>query len=65
MILVPVRDQDGPQISQALPHVANIRNDEVDPALPFLRELAPAVDDDEIVPVLDGGHVFADLVQPP
>src|SRR5215212_682176 len=65
MILVSVRDQDGPQIPQALPHVADIRNDEVNAALPFLRELAAAVDDDEVVPVLDGRHVLADLADSP
>src|SRR5918995_1600233 len=61
VILVAMGNGDAPQLRQAVLDVADIRDDQVDAALPFLGKLTSGVDDDHVVPVLDGHHALADL----
>ncbi len=64
VVLMAMSDDDGPQIPQPLADVADVGDDQVDPALLLLRELAAAVQQDQILSVLDGGHILADLSDP-
>src|SRR5881275_1150355 len=53
-------------VVEAVLHVAQIRQDQVDPGLIVRREQHPAVDDQEPVEMLENGHVapdFADSTQ--
>jgi hypothetical protein len=61
---MPVRDQNRAEIPPLLPNVANVRDDQIDPALPLLGELATGVEQDEIIAILDRGHILADLADP-
>ena len=61
MVLVPMGDQDGPKVCPAFLDVGDVGDDEVDTALLFLGELAAAIEHDEVVLVLDDGHVLADF----
>ena len=64
VVLVAVGDDDRPQVAQPLLDVADVGDDQVDSALLLLRELAAAVEQDQVALVLDGGHVLADLADP-
>jgi hypothetical protein len=61
MVLVAVGDHDRAQVGEALLDVGHVRDDQVDPALLLFRELAAAVEQDDIPPVLDERHVLADF----
>ena len=63
MVLVPVGDQDGANLLEPFHQIRNVGDDQVNPKHTFFRELDPAVDDNDIVIVLQGHHVFANLPQ--
>ena len=64
MVLVPVRDAHAADAVPVLFEVGHVGDDHVDPRHLLVRKDQPAVDDEDIVPVLDDGHVFADLSHP-
>src|SRR5215207_923698 len=61
MVFVAMRNSDAAQLRQSVLDVADIRDDQVDAPLPFFGELPPGVDDDHVIPELDGHHALADL----
>ena len=61
VILVGVGDQEGPDLLPVLAQVGHVRDDEVDPEHLLVGEHEPAVDDDDVVAVLEDVHVLADL----
>ncbi len=61
MVLVTVRQEDAAEVAQPLQDVADVGNEQVDPALLFLGEFATRVEQDDVVAALDGRHVLADL----
>lgn len=61
VILVPVRDEQAADLVFVRDQIADIGDDQIDAGQFFVGESKPRVDDDDIVAVLDGGHVFADL----
>ena len=63
VILVPVRQQHGPDHVLALAQVAEVRQDEVDAEVLVPREGESGVDHDDRVVRLDHGHVLADLTE--
>ena len=65
VVLMAMRNGDAPQLGQSVLHVADVGDDEVDPTLPFLGELASGVDEDHVIPILDGHHALADLADSP
>src|SRR3954451_4170757 len=64
MVLVGVRDEERPDVLLLVAEVRDVRDDEVDPEHLFVREHEPAVDDDDVVAVLEDVHVLADLPHP-
>ena len=63
MILVSVRQKDAADLLLVLFEVGDVRDDQVNAQHIFVRECDAAVHDDDVVAVLDHGHVLADLVQ--
>ncbi len=61
VVFVGVSDQEGPDLFAVLAQVRDVGNDEVDPEHFLVGEHEPAVDDDDIVAVLEDVHVLADL----
>ena len=61
MILVGVSDQEGADLLPVLTQVADVGDDQVDPEHLLIGEHEPAVDDDDVVAVLEDVHVLADL----
>ncbi len=61
MVLVAMSNHDRAQVGEALLDVGHIGDDQVDPALLLFRELAAAIEQDDVPPVLDERHVLADL----
>jgi hypothetical protein len=64
VVLMAVGEEDTAEVAHPLHDEADVRDDEVDPSLLFFRELAAGVEQDDIVPALDRGHVLADLADP-
>ena len=63
VVLVAVRDDDATELLLVLEDVGVVREDEVDAGLSLVWEHETGVDEDHVVPVLEGGHVLADAVQ--
>ena len=63
VILVSVRQKDAADLLLVLFEVGDVRDDQVNAQHIFVRECDAAVHDDDVVAVLDHGHVLADLVQ--
>src|SRR5262245_55751993 len=61
MVFVAMRDHDAAEFADAVLDVANVGNDQVNPALPFFGKLATGVDDDEVSIMFDHQHALADL----
>ena len=61
MVFMPVREENAADLVFILDEIGDIGEDEVDARHLFGREDDARVDDDDVVPVLDGGHVLADL----
>ena len=65
MVLVTVGDEDAANLLLALHHVREVRKDEVDTGVVVIREHDSGVYEDDVVPVLEDGHVLADTVESP
>src|SRR5690606_4938620 len=61
MILMAVRNENAAEVPQAIKHEGDVRNDQVDTALRFFRELAAGIEQQQVVATLDGGHILTDL----
>ena len=61
VILVGVGDEEGPDVGLALLEVGDVGDDEVDPEHLLVGEHQAAVDDDDVVAVLEHVHVLADF----
>ena len=64
MVPVAVRDAHAANAIRILFEVGHVGDDHVDPRHLLVRKDQPAVDDEDVVPVLDHGHIFADLSHP-
>ncbi len=67
MVFVTVGDQDGPDFGTpvALHEIVIVGDNEIDAEHVVLGEHDARVDDEDIVLILDHGHVLADLAQAP
>ena len=61
MVLVPVRDENAAHLFAVGDKITDVGNDQIDAGKFLVGEGKPRVDDDDVVAVFDGGHVFADL----
>ena len=61
MVLVGVGDDEGLDALALVAQVGDVGHDEVDAVHLLLGEHQPAVDDDDLVGVLEHRHVLADL----
>jgi hypothetical protein len=61
VVFVPVGDENSPDFIEPFQQVGDVGDYQVHPKHSFFRELDPAVDDYDIVFVLQGHHVFADF----
>ncbi len=52
----------GPSV--ALHQIVIVRNNEIDPEHIILREHNAGIDDEDIIPIFDDGHILADLAKP-
>ena len=64
MVLVTVRDTHAANAIRVLFEVSHVGDDHVDPRHLLVRKDQAAVDDENVVLILDHGHVFADLSHP-
>ena len=64
VVLVGMRDQEGLDVGLAFLEVRDVGDDEVDPEHLLVGEHQAAVDDDDVVAVLEHVHVLADLADP-
>ena len=64
VVLVGVGDQEGLDVGLALLEIGDVGDDEVDPEHLLVGEHQAAVDDDDVVAVLEHVHVLADLADP-
>jgi hypothetical protein len=64
VVLVRVREDDGPDPVAALGQVADVGQDQVDAEVLVARKREPRVDDDDLAVELEHGHVLADLADP-
>ena len=63
VVLVPVGEHDGTQVSLTVAQVIEVGQDEVDAEVLVPREGQSGVDDDDPLVAFDDGHVLADLAQ--
>ena len=63
MVLVSVGEKDAPDPGLILDQIAVIGNDHVNAVHIVVRETHTAVNDNDVVLILDDGHVLADLIQ--
>ena len=63
VVLVPVRDEHGPNPLFALDEVIEVRQHEIDTVHPLLGKHQPGVDDHYVVTVFDDHHVLTDLAE--
>jgi hypothetical protein len=61
VVLVAVREHHRPQLRPASREVGEVGEDEVDAELLVSREREPGVDDEQLAPRLEDGHVPPDL----
>ena len=61
MVLVRVRDEERPDVLAALLEIGHVGHDEVDAEHLLVGEHQAAVDDHDVVAVLEHVHVLADL----
>ena len=64
VVLVGVGDEERAHLGAVLLEVADVGDDEVDAEHLLVREHEAAVDDDDVVAVLEDVHVLADLPHP-
>ena len=65
MILVAVSDDDATQLTDAVGHVGDVRNDQVHTQHIRLGEHEAGIDENEVIAQFEDHHVLADLSQPP
>src|SRR3989344_5293445 len=63
MIVVGVGDNDPADVFFPGDEILHVRDDVVDPGHILLRKLEPQINDDDVVPVFDGGHVAANFFE--
>ena len=63
MILVAVGQGNGPQLMLVLDQIAHVGDDQIHAEHIVVREPQAAVDDQHVIPVLQHGHVHANLAQ--
>ena len=63
MVLVPVRQQDAADLLFIFFEVGDVRDNEINAEHILIGECDAAVHHDDVVAVLDHGHVLADLMQ--
>ena len=63
VILMPVGDDDAPDFADVGLEIADVRNNHVDAVHILVRETHAAVHHDDVVAVLIGGHVLANLAK--
>ena len=63
VVLVRVGEDDRLDVVEAVAHVLEVGEDQVDPGLVVLGEQHPAVDDEQPACELEDGHVAADLTE--
>ena len=63
VILVPVGEDDGPDVGPPLAQVLEVGQHEVDAEVLVPRERQAGVDEDDPLVALDDGHVLADLAE--
>ena len=61
VVFMPVRDQKSAHLVLVGDEIADVGNDEVDAGQLLVGEGETRIDDDDVVSVLDGGHVLADF----
>ncbi len=63
MVFVPVGDQDGADFgkSVAFQEIIIVGDNEIDAEHVVRREHDASIDDEDVVPILDDGHILADL----
>src|SRR6476661_4261305 len=64
VVLVAVREDDRHDVVEPVGDVAEVREDQVDSRVVVLGEEDAAVDDEQLAPGLEHGHVAADLAEP-
>ncbi len=65
MVLVAVGDDEAPELLPVFLQIGHVRDHHVDARHIVVRERQSAVDDDDILPVFEEGHVLSDLAQAP
>ncbi len=64
MILVSVREHNGPHLARPVAKIREVREDEIDAEVLVARKREAGVDDEACALVLEDGHVLADLAEP-
>jgi hypothetical protein len=64
VILVAMRDDDGPHLVLALEHILHVGMTMSMPSMSLSGNMRPAVHDQQLAVVLDDHHVLADLADP-
>lgn len=63
VVLVPVRQNDGNDVVEAIPDATPVGEDDVDAGLMLLGKQHAAVDDEQLSVEFEDGHVPADLAE--
>ena len=65
MVLVAVGNDEAAQLLPVLLEIRHVRDHHVDARHVVVREREAAVDDDDVLPVLEEGHILSDLAHAP
>ena len=65
MVLVAVGDDEAPELLPVLLQIGHVRDHHVDARHIVVRERQSAVDDHDVLPVLEEGHILSDLAHAP
>ena len=60
MVLVAMRDDDAAELLGVFENIGIVRQDEVDAHMLVVGEHESGIDEDDVVPALERGHVLAD-----
>ena len=63
MVLVAVGDHNAAKLMLVLEDIGVVRQDKVDAGHVVIGEHEASIDEDHVVPVLEGGHVLADTIK--
>ena len=61
MVFMAMGNQDAPDFIAMFPQIGEVGDDDINSRHPFIGEGHAAVDDEDVVAVLEDGHVLADL----